>query len=374
MKVAVVSVYEGGPRKRHYLMSSEEKHIMKQRLLTCALLLPLTLAGCKQSDPKVTPPPPQVAKEAADANTYTLKIAFFGLIAFVQDADKVHALLVNADYGSDPTEEQLPPGVFSELPTDPGERADELKASYPPHRARIRFRNAHIVAGNVPDPRKGQSIWGKDVTFSNNVQGISVDLSSLSRSRKIAATRGLSAVEATGFSSLDQVDPDLLSTTLDTQRLSARALITAGTVVAKPITDCGGDTTYSFKTAANSFLECPGRPEDAVKLAEEVVVTQENVLGQTVIAIGSDSITIEPDDPQKPVVIEIVNQIDEALDDPDKSFCEMDHLHLTAFRWFYRLLMPSAQRASAANHFFPCVQRGVAGGAKCPEVELGNGG
>ncbi len=346
---------------------------MKQRLLTCALLLPLTLAGCKQSDPTVTPTPQKVTKEAADANnTYTLKIAFFGLIAFVQDADKVHALLVNADYGSDPTEEQLPPGVLSELPADPAARAAKLKGSFPPHRARIRFRNARIVAGDVPDPKKGRSIRGNDVTFSNNVQGISIDLASLSRSNKIVAARALSAVETTGLSNLDQVDPDLLLNTLDTQRLSARALITAGTVVAKPITDCG-DTAYSYKTAANG-LECPGELTDAVKLAEEVVVTQENVIGQTVITIGSDSITIEPDGSGQPVVIEVVNQIDEALDAPDTPFCEMNHSHLTAFRWFYRLLKPSEQRAVANHFFFPCVKRAVAGGAKCPEVELGNGG
>lgn len=346
---------------------------MRKQLFTCVLLL--TLAGCC-NQPYISKATTAVlaARVAADATTtYKLQISFLGLIAFVQDNNKVWALLPNADYDADPTESQLPPGAFAELSSIPATRADQLMNNFPPHRARIRFRNARIVAGNVPDPVKGRSIKGSDVSFSNSAQGISIDFSSLSHSNKIAQARGMTtaAVATAGLSSLDQVDPNLLSVTLDQQRLSARALITAGTVKANPRQDCG-NRVYSFKTTANG-LNCPGSLEQAVQLAEEVVVTQENVSGQTVITVGSDSITMEPDDPSQTVVVEVVNQIDEALDNPGALLCEMDNIHLEAFRWFYRLLRPSSQNATA-NHYFPCIKISSAGGAKCPQDLLGNGG
>jgi hypothetical protein len=347
---------------------------LKRKLLTCALLL--SLAGCqKQTQTPQAVEAQHALKTTADTNTYTLQISFFGLIAFAQQPNKVWALLVNADYASDPTEDQLPPGVFAELAANPATRADLLQHQFPPHRARIRFRNAHIVAGDVPDPTKGRSITGSDITFSNNVQGLSIDdLSSLSHSSKIAASRALSstAAAAAAISTLDQLDPDVLAPTLDKKRLSARAQITAGKVQALPVTDCG-KRTFSYKTAANGLLECPGKPEDAVQLAEQVVVTQEKVSGQTVISLGGDSITIEPQDPQQPVIVEVVNQIDEALDDPTAPLCDMPHQHLAAFRWFYRLLRPANQKATT-NHFFPCVMAAPAGGAKCPQDLFGNGG
>ena len=104
-----------------------------------------------------------------------------------------------------------------------------------------------------------------------------------------------------------------------------------------------------------------------MKLAEQVDVTQSNLPAPFTIEFGpDDSVTVEPLESSKPVIIEVQNDIDELRRNPDMSPCMMqDHYnHYKAYRWFYRLA-PEAARQDIEHHYIPC-KKGSFGPPKCP--------
>jgi hypothetical protein len=340
---------------------------VKLKHLSLALLLTLIACGGKETSPGGQKP---AIESASTSSPYKLQIVFRGLIAFAEDSGNVRVFLVNAEYdppssGSLPPDKSLPPGVVDEIKAGISDLHD-----YPPHLPRIRLQNAEVLSGPVPDSKLGFPIAGADLTFKTSSTSSPVlKLSELSNADKIFAARPeLKAGEEQRLkiAKLDLLDLSLLNSPLD-PRLSARAVIESGTVTAGPVPCPGGRKGFSFKTAEKPplGLTCPGKVEDAVNLAEEVRVEQANVTVPTVIDFGpskKQSITIKPRDASSAVVIEVLNQTQEALEGDQ---CKEER-HPPVFRWFYRLLSADSQ-GDIGNHLFPCVKRDDKGDPKCPQ-------
>lgn len=88
------------------------------------------------------------------------------------------------------------------------------------------------------------------------------------------------------------------------------------------------------------------------------------------LAAGDEPFSVTPTDRTKPVVVQILYQVEHPQHEGPMDCFTMDD-HLQAFRWFYRLT--AEQEESPALHFFPCEEQGVQGGNKCPQIELVNG-
>jgi hypothetical protein len=306
--------------------------------------------------------------------SFTLEINFSGLIGFAQDQGKVWAFLVKADEVDENAPDKLPPGIAQENSGGTLKLADEL----PRHRAWIRFKNAKVTSGSAGDPKKGRPIAG-DLSFDTGGQGLgAVDLTVLADASHVRQT--LKSVPTTPASSrvaeIDELDPVLVEPALDS-RLVARARVEAGTVIARKLDECNRLPRYSFATGLTD--QCPGAKNDAVFLGEEVVATQTGLSGPVTVNIdrggaGRESIVLEPTDRNKALTIEVLNDVDIAIDNPDLSPCLMrilenfhhPHEHPLVFRWYYRLSPPAVQTRTA-EHFFPCEKVVSFGPPKCPQ-------
>jgi hypothetical protein len=361
---------------------------VNRKLLVFTLLLALTACRDRESSQDVERGAVDISAAQAP---YSLRIVFRGLAAFAEeDTGKIWAFLVDADYEQDPRDanrlppaESLPPGVFDEINSG----ISDLH-NYPSHVSIIRLMNAEVISGPTPDPTHGLRIDGGDLTFENNLDIPSKNKTNfaplpnfceLSDANKIFAARPeLDEQARLRIAALDVLDPELLALTgALNKRLSARARIGAGRLTAGPVYCPGGRKGYSFKLAARApiGLQCPGQPENAVRLAEEVQVEQENVTVPTVINLGptiGKSIAVRPINPDKPVIIEILNQTKEAIEGDQ---C-LEERHPQVFRWFYRLTRPQGQ-ADTSSHLFPCEKVATHGDPKCPVKKMiipGSGG
>jgi len=215
-----------------------------------------------------------------------------------------------------------------------------------------------------------RSIKGSDIRFRSGLSGPveNPDIQQLSHaSHLVKALTSLDVAKALLKSTpppIDQLDTAFLEGKLD-RHLAARALIEAGKVSAHPLAKCE-DRFFSFET---SETECPGFKRDSVRLAEQVDVTYSQLNQPFVIELrpdGSDSITLEPEDPNQPVTVEIQNDIDALRKNPNISACVMQkhYDHYNAYRWFY-LLAPEAVRNDVEHHYRPC-KKGHFGPPKCP--------
>jgi hypothetical protein len=355
--------------------------IVNRKLVVLTLLLAFTACRQKQSAQESQQGTLDAVKTQEEG--YTLRIVFRGLAAFAEEKDsgRVWAFLVDADYEKDPRDQQglppaesLPPGVLDEIRNGISDFHN-----YPSHFSRLRLTNADVIAGPTPDPQFGLPIEGGDITFKNNPNPPPNDkpeiaplpnLCELSEASKIFAARPeLKEDEQVRqrIVALDLLDPQMLaiSGAID-KRLAARVRLETGKITAGPVYCKGGRKGYSFKIAAKApiGLQCPGVTENAVRLAEEVQVEQEKVKVPTVIDLGSTigaSITIKPHNPDKPVVVEILNQTQVAIEGEQ---C-LEERHPQVFRWFYRLASPQAQ-LYIPIHLFPCEKTGTKGDPKCP--------
>jgi hypothetical protein len=308
------------------------------------------------------------AGSAPAPSRFTLRITFSGLIAFAQDDDKrVWAFLPKADTVDKNNPETLPPGIVKELDAA---NTFNLGKGLPRHRAWIRFRNASVTSGNAGDPKKGRPIAG-DVRFVTDLAGPvkKADLSKLADAphvRQAFTSLNLPAAASAQLAELDELDPVFLDPPLD-PHLAARARVDAGVVFARTLDECPGLPRYSFDSGLGD--ECnKGTKQDAVHLAEEVVATQDGLTGKVTVEVDRESIALEPKDRSQPLVIEVLNDIDQAIDNPDLSPCTRDtlHEHPHVFRWFYRL-SPGTVQQDTAEQFFPCLKVVNQGPPKCPQ-------
>jgi hypothetical protein len=334
-----------------------------------------SLLACKQQVPSDAQRQAQGAPR--NQQSYTLQIKFHGLIAFVEDTGKVWALLPKASYDEahidQIKEPDLPPGMYDELhKEDPADQPAFLHDKVPAHFPHIRFRNAKIISGFSGNPCDGRPIPGTDLSFVTGLDGpATINLCQLARALRIVESRSELKDDLPTLSQLDVVDAVKLiqQKTLD-PRLAARALIGAGMVVANPVYGlCPNhpQTFYGFSLTTEDG--CPG---DAIKLAEEVIVTQQLSSSQVVqidLGNGEKAISLGPDGSGNPVIIEVLNQTEEQLQDCMNPNCDEDTSHAEAYRWFYRLTSAAGQ-AKIDKHYFPCVQDADFGPPICPGKQL----
>jgi hypothetical protein len=348
-------------------VASKEAPDMKRAFLTLAALLAF-LPCCRQSASA------QAAPTSNIQDGYKLRIELTGLIGFAVDSGKLWAFLVNADHDPvHPIANRLPPGFLDEaksVAANSDALAAVLSQELPRHRAWIRFKDAKIA---VKDPQKsfvaetGRPIAGGDLRFKSGQAGpVSTDLAMASDAQQIVkalkseyrdeAARQQSLARLT---KLDELDLDLLKTPLD-PRLAARALIEAGSATAGQLSKA----RFLYKRGLTS-TGCKGKVDDAVPLAEQVAVVQSGLKGSVVIEIGpGDAIEVMPKDPAqtRPVVVQILNDIDEVIDHPEwtpehflaQHTQQHTEPHPQAFRWLYLLVPPAAQK-DVAYHYFPCM-------------------
>ncbi|HVT58222.1 MAG TPA: hypothetical protein VHR45_07465 [Thermoanaerobaculia bacterium] len=342
----------------------------RQAGLLCLVML-FVLFAC---NPQPTPPPQQALETAKPkASGYPLKIYFHGLITFGQDSGKIWAFLVKANYQPDPpdpakvTDGDLPPGMFQELQNVPlANRAVWLQNNVPPHFPYIRFKNAIVTGDFQGDPEKGRPIPKADLQFITSATGLSTPKLDLLASANLIHT-ARSSLSLPTLSTFDTFDRRLVSGSLDTY-LAARASIKAGDVTANLVNRCG-PISYSFKLASESG--CPGVGEN---LAEEVEVDQQLQDKEKItIDLGTgEKLIVEPKDPTQTLVVEVVNQTQDLIDNPNAKWdCKVKqlHSHLPSFRWFYRLLNPASQ-AQTGQHYYPCHIIAPKGPPDCPDMLL----
>jgi hypothetical protein len=320
--------------------------------------------GCQRGNPGVGP------KDAAvkSAATYTLRILFHGLIAYVPDpgSGKFWALLVNASY--DPSTVQatdLPPGMYDELMKVPAPaRLGWLHNRVPPHRPQLRFHDADVTgaARFTGNPGLGDKIQGADLTFTTGQSTLgTLQLDGIANSAILLQVRPDLQSQAPDLAKLDKVDATLLANGALDKRLAARALVTAGTVTAKFVNACGGVISYGFMRSGETV--CGKNPQP---LAEEVMVEQTGIAGPVTVDLGSgEKVQVSPHDGAPLVEIEVVNQTDDQIASPCVFDCQEDSHHTQAYRWFYRLVDSTGQ-AALDKHFFPCVFNGTLGPPICP--------
>jgi hypothetical protein len=345
---------------------------MKRRLLIFVLLLLLVACGKKAEPPTESTPKAANAAAAPCDGCYTLKIVFHGLMGFAHDPQegKFWAFLVKTVNDPDrPSPGDFPLGVLD----DPRSKSPAfLQSNFPQHFAKIRISDAEVTGCDTPEPGKGCDISGADITFSNGVTGLAVDLAKMSDSSFIPKTRKIEETAQKDLEKLDQLDPALIAPLqgkLD-PRLAVRVLISAGDVVANLFSCNGQPRTFSYNMPSEDPEVCTQKPENAVPLAEEVVVTQSNVETPTTIDLGplGKTITLKPKEGVKTVTVEIVNQTADANDAADPcQLIDPSHFHGAAFRWLYTLAQGNI---SFKNHFFPCLVQHSHGGDKCPPKEF----
>ena len=340
---------------------------MKRVYIVVPFVMMLAL-GCRQEERQsaaetiAKPAEPSAAvNSAASLPDYTLEVTLDGLIAFAKDAPanpkKVWALLIDADYpASGYTEDDLPPCVWDEL------QGGSPAVEFPAHFAHIRVTEG-LVYG-MADPRKGMSIAGRDIriwTGKTSLNG--VDLSNLASADELIN----SGVDPTQANALDGIKSGLLDPIFTPARgvLSSRVLIEGATSIKSRSILCGVATEpaqYGFEKPESE--ECDG---DGVPIGEEVIWKQENVTAPVVIySQQGDPIVVVPEQPGKPVKIEIINAVQKAIDDPKYQGCDMEHYQ--AFRWYYRLAKSAA--ADCSDNYFPCKVEGDFAGRKCPAKEF----
>ena len=318
------------------------------RMLTLVTLAVGLLLGCKERRTSETAPgaPNAVAQQPA---TYTLRIAFTGLIGFAQDnTGTVWALLVKANKVDLNDETTLPPGIKKEAQQGGVDLIKEL----PAHKPWIRVHNADVVTGTFPNPDKGREIAG-DLHFVTGIAGPpKAKLSYLSDSGHIQTALGALPFppDPDELAAVDELEPIFLDTKLD-PRLVARVRIDAGTVIGK-IDPCSLGNEYSYNIGVSS--ECPGDGTNQVELAEEVDATLTLPIDKTVtVVIGGDQIELKPKAGSPEIRIEIMNDIEDATTYQDPCSIPHPQPHPLVFRWFYRLLPQSAQQ-DTSQHYFPC--------------------
>ncbi len=327
------------------------------------LLLALCpLLACKGQEERLSTAAPAAATEAVAP--FNLEIDFYGLTAFVDEGSDVKALLVDADYDpANPAVGDLPPGV---KPPPGVPVKDWLELHFPPHRARLRFHNAKVVSGPSGFDVSADFVLPKnsEARFVTSATGPpTTNLGTLATATQVISARAVKPTGQAAIQALDELDPTLTATD---PRLSATVLIDQGEVTARPTPECG-QRKFTFRLPSE-LMGVPGAAANDVELAEEVIVKQAGLTGQVEVDLGAAAgpLVVGPADSSQPLVIQVLNQTDEALAEPYQPGGSCGHdTHFETFRWFYSLA-PSAARTSNPPYYFPALRTGEFGGDKCP--------
>lgn len=312
--------------------------------------------------------------ESTLATDWKLEVQFGGLIAFVNDETPgpnplpfAWALLPDAHYeGTTPT--KLPPCVKKEQWT-----VDELKQNFPSHSSWIRYYNRK----DWPDA-KGSSLLGADLQIlpgSDQIKSIELD-----RAASTEEIADLLQKKPTAFPDSRTVRPELLQilpSAFRTEGLSARVRIQGGDLLESKSLICAREILYSFtRPEAPNHKNPTCQKSPALPLAETTVLTSGMSAGSKLYLVFSTSTgtkveALEPADPGKPLLIQILNvHSGHPATHTLSDLCEMpDSGHMLSLRWYYQLTSGN-KSSKCKTHVTPCDIEPTLGDTRCPQFEL----
>lgn len=318
---------------------------------------------------------------------FHVEVQFDGLIAWVDGGNPLarYALLVDAE-PPNTSSDDFPRCAWEETSGN----LQTLEGLYPPHYAHVRFLNAAVDKHNgtsfvaLTDPVKGESLKGMEILLQGGADLPARDVAPAVRKALIESMRPQSSPPSENF----KVANGMLTVDVPTLGfLAARVSMRGGAMMTsrnpcRELYPQYDQRLYSFVLSQEvNTYDCEN--ESGTSLVEETTWTTSVDGGEEYFYIRqgdpsspSHLYRIKPIIPRQPAVIQILNSVKDAIDNPGYDGCLYGG-HLDAFRWFYRLTKESTTAAcsdlgeeGSTFQYFPCETRGGAGGTKCPQIGL----
>jgi hypothetical protein len=307
---------------------------MRHRIWLLALVAASMSLACTKKE-EASDASPAAAATATPRPTYTLKVTFEGLVGYLNQRDKVWALLPKA--GPD----TMPSGF------DPNKLDD-----YPQHYAFLKVDGANVKDFEVPG----------DVHIP--IDGKAIEIS-------VGSGTGSSGIPPDKFRQpqsdpVDQLDSAAL--TSPHKYLAARVKLPLIDVNDWVIDETEDNQTPKFvnvtPTQATGYCKAPAFTNPTEPRVQAVTWQMKNLTGDVTLNLSTLSgvavppLVLTPTNGQNTIQVWIVNKEWQALYDPSY----VAH-HWPAYRWFYNLSNASVQ-SDCTKHYYP---QGQLGGNRCPQ-------